>query len=149
MTAKELHERQQWSLAQKVDHSLGVIDQFISRTAGKVYVAFSGGKDSTVLMHLCEVLQPGIRCVFANTGRESPSIVKFVNQCREEGHNIMTVRPKLSPREVWARYGFPMVSKEVADQVHCVRVNPSSIHSLKAMDFVKAVPSVKEVAVSG
>ena len=57
MTPQELHTRQQWTLAQKVDHTLGVIDQFISRMDGKVYLSFSGGKDSTVLLHLCEIIK--------------------------------------------------------------------------------------------
>lgn len=56
MTAEELYERQKWTLAQKIDHSLGTIDQFITKMDGKVYLAFSGGKDSTVLMHLCEII---------------------------------------------------------------------------------------------
>ena len=46
MDLKTLRERQQWTLAQKIDHSLGVIDQFVSRFDGQVYVSFSGGKDS-------------------------------------------------------------------------------------------------------
>ena len=59
-------------LHQKVDHTLGVIDQFISRMNGKVYLAFSGGKDSTVLMHLCEMLKPDILCSFVNTALVNP-----------------------------------------------------------------------------
>ena len=53
MDLKTLQERQQWTLDQKIYHSLEVIDNFIARMDGKVYLAFSGGKDSTVLMHLC------------------------------------------------------------------------------------------------
>ena len=46
MDLKTLRERQQWTLPQKIDHSLGVIDQFASHFDGQVYVSFSGGKDS-------------------------------------------------------------------------------------------------------
>lgn len=59
MELNELKERQEWSLNQKIDHSLGVIDQFINYNQGNVYLAFSGGKDSTVLMHLCEIIKKG------------------------------------------------------------------------------------------
>ena len=52
MDIKELKERQAWTLDQKMDHSLGAIDQFYQRLDGKVYVSFSGGKDSTVLYWL-------------------------------------------------------------------------------------------------
>ena len=40
MTIEELRERQGWTLAQKIDHSLGVIDQFNAHYDGKVYVSF-------------------------------------------------------------------------------------------------------------
>ena len=114
MTDKELHQRQAWPMHQKVDHTLGVIDQFISRMNGKVYLAFSGGKDSTVLMHLCEMLKPDILCSFVSTGCESASIVRFVRKMQKEGHNIQIVMPKMKPREVWETYGFPLVSKKVS-----------------------------------
>ena len=72
MDLKTLQERQQWTLDQKIYHSLEVIDNFIARMDGKVYMAFSGGKDSTVLMHLCEIVKKDILCIFVNTGCESP-----------------------------------------------------------------------------
>lgn len=133
MTAKELHTRQQWTLAQKIDHSLGVIDQFIAKTDGKVYLAFSGGKDSTVLMHLCEILKKDIPCVFVNTGCEYPDIVRFVYEMREEGHNIIILRPTSTPRKVWSQYGFPLVSKQVAEGIHKVRTNPNSLTSKRVL----------------
>lgn len=135
MTAELLHERQQWTLAQKIDHSLATIDQFIAKTDGKVYLAFSGGKDSTVLIHLCEILKKDIPCVFVNTGCEYPDIVRFVNECKEE-HNIIVLRPKSRPKDVWAKYGFPLVSKETADNVHAVRTNPDSIKSKKVLGIL-------------
>lgn len=109
-----------------------MIDQFISRMNGKVYLAFSGGKDSTVLMHLCEILKKDIPCVFVNTGCEYPEIVRFVNECKEE-HNIIIIRPKSRPSEVWAKYGFPLVSKETAEYVHSIRTNQDSIKSKNAL----------------
>lgn len=133
MDSKELKARQQWSLMQKIDHSLGVIDQFVSRLDGKVYLSFSGGKDSTVLMYLCEMIKPNIQCVFVNTGCEHPSVVQFVRKMKDAGHNITSIRPKMSPREVWAKYGFPLVSKNVADMVASVRRNPTCAKSIRHM----------------
>lgn len=132
MTAELLHERQKWTLAQKVDHSLGVIDQFVSKMDGKVYLAFSGGKDSTVLMHLCEIIKKDIPCVFVNTGCEYPDIVRFVEDCKRD-HNIIIIRPKMRVADVWDKYGFPLVSKETAELVHAIRVNPNSVKSKRAL----------------
>ena len=132
MTVEELHNRQQWTLAQKIDHSLGVIDQFIARMDGKVYLSFSGGKDSTVLLHLCEIIKPDIKCVFVNTGCESVDVVRFVEKMKA-AHNIEVIRPKLTPRQVWAKYGFPLVSKDQAFKIDLVRKNPESKSAQKYM----------------
>ena len=136
MKAEELYERQKWTLAQKIDHSLGTIDQFIAKMDGKVYLAFSGGKDSTVLMHLCEIIKKDILCVFVNTGCEYLDIIRFVNECQKDGHNIKIIRPEYKPREIWEKYGFPLVSKEVADNIHAIRTNPNSIKSKKALGII-------------
>ena len=42
------------------------------------YVSFSGGKDSTVLLHIVREMYPEIEAVFVNTGLEYPEIQKFV-----------------------------------------------------------------------
>ena len=132
MTTDELHSRQQWTLAQKIDHSLGVIDQFIARMDGKVYLSFSGGKDSTVLLHLCEIIKPDIKCVFVNTGCESMDVVRFVEKMKAS-HNIEVIRPKMTPRQVWAKYGFPLVSKDQAFKIDIVRKYPESKSAQKFM----------------
>lgn len=94
------------------------------------YVSFSGGKDSTVLLDLCRTIYPDILGVFCNTGCEYPEIIRFVNSC----HNIETIHPKLTPKQVWAKYGFPLVSKEVAKRVKGIRNNPNAPTSLKHLN---------------
>lgn len=80
VTIKELKARKAWTLSQKIDHALATIGAFVSRLGGldKVYCSFSGGKDSTVLLHLCRVLFPDILAVFCSTGNEYPEIIQFV-----------------------------------------------------------------------
>ena len=128
MTLTELQERQSWSLDQKIDHSLGTIEAFVSRMGGvdKVYVSFSGGKDSTVLFHLARILYPDILGVFCNTGNEYPDIIRFVRQMQADCANIQIIRPKFTPRQVWGKYGFPLVGKEISRYVHDIRCNPNS-----------------------
>lgn len=128
MTAHELKERQSWSLEQKIDHSLGTIESFVSRMGGvdKAYVSFSGGKDSTVLLHLARILYPDILAVFCNTGNEYPDIIRFVKQMQADGANIEIIRPKFTPRQVWEKYGFPLVGKEISYYIHQVQHNPNN-----------------------
>lgn len=111
MTIEELQERQSWSLFQKIDHSVGSIESFISRTQKIPYVSFSGGKDSTVLLDICRrFVNKNIKAVFVNTGNEYPEIVKFVRST----DNVSIITPNVSIREVIEKIGFPLISKEVA-----------------------------------
>lgn len=138
MDLKELKERQSWTLAQKIDHSLGVIDQFISRLNGQVYVGFSGGKDSTVLLDLCRIIKPDIKAVFCNTGNEYPDIVRFVRELKNtEGYNIEIIYPKLKPREVFEKYGFPLVSKEVSFIIWNIKNKPNTMQSKRGLGLMK------------
>ncbi len=44
MTTKELQTRRSWTLYQKIDHSLGAVEAFISQTGRTPYISFSGGE---------------------------------------------------------------------------------------------------------
>ena len=75
---------------------------------GDVYVAFSGGKDSTVLLHIVRSLFPDVPAVFADTGLEFPEIKQFVKTI----DNTVTLKPKKSFKTVLETMGYPVVSKE-------------------------------------
>jgi 3'-phosphoadenosine 5'-phosphosulfate sulfotransferase (PAPS reductase)/FAD synthetase len=137
MDAQELKERQSWSLAQKIDHSLGVIDQFRSRLDGKVFVSFSGGKDSTVLLDLCRVIDKDIKAVYCNTGNEWPDIVRFVRGLKGQGYNIEIIRPQITPKEVMEKCGFPLLSKELSCIVDKVRNAPDTLVARRARGEVE------------
>lgn len=80
-----------------------------------VYVSFSGGKDSTVLLHIVREMYPDIEAVFVNTGLEYPEIQKFVKTF----DNVTILRPKMRFDEVIKKYGYPVISKEVSETVGC------------------------------
>lgn len=44
---------------------------------GNVYLAFSGGKDSTVLKDILQDVFPDVPAVFCNTGLEYPEVKKI------------------------------------------------------------------------
>ena len=132
MTLQTLQERQAWTLPQKIDHALGVIEAFASWFDGKVYVSYSGGKDSVVMLSLVEMILPNVPCVFIMTGCESPSVCRFVRQ-QKEHHNIEFIRPQKTLKQVFAEYGFPLVSKQTAYDIEGVRRNPYSATSRKKL----------------
>lgn len=133
MTREELKQRQSWTLLQKIDHSLGVIDQFYQRLNGQVYISFSGGKDSTVLLWLARRIYPDIKAVFCNTGNEYPDIVQFVRKLKNEGANIEIIYPEMKPKEVIATYGFPLISKEVSEKIWYAKNRPDSVRAQYAL----------------
>ena len=82
-----------------------------------VYISFSGGKDSTVLLHIARQIYPDIKAVFVDTGLEYPEIRQFVKTFE----NVEIVRPKKTFKQVICEYGYPMISKNVAGRVSEVR----------------------------
>ena len=82
-----------------------------------VYVSFSGGKDSTVLLHIARQLYPDIKAVFVDTGLEFPEIRGFVKGF----DNVEWIRPKLTFKQVIEKYGYPFISKEVTECVQGAR----------------------------
>jgi len=105
-----LKEWQAQPLEWKVDRSLLRIKQFYEKLDGKVYVSFSGGKDSTALLYLVRSIYPNIPAVHVNTGLEYPEIEEFVKTV----DNVIIIRPKKSFLEVINTWGYPVVSKEVS-----------------------------------
>lgn len=85
----------------------------------KVYISFSGGKDSTVLLDLVRQVNPNIPAVFVDTGLEYPETKEFVKTI----DNVTIVRPKMSFKQVIEKYGYPMVSKEQANYLDDIRTS--------------------------
>lgn len=83
----------------------------------EVHVSFSGGMDSTVLLHLVRSMYPDVPAVFINTGLEYPENVRHVK--RHE--NVTIVRPDKSFKQVIAEYGYPVISKRTAQYIHEVQ----------------------------
>lgn len=125
LTLSDLRTRQAWPLNQKIDHTCYAMETFVAyckehdRTP---YVSFSGGLNSTVLLDLARrFVDPNMKGVFCSTGNEYPEIVRFVRHT----DNIEIIHPAMPPREVMARYGFPLVSKEQAQAVRNIRTTNS------------------------
>ena len=78
------------------------------------YLAFSGGKDSTVVHHLLDMALPNNRIprVFSNTGIEYNAVVKFVREKEKEDDRIVIVSPKANIRTTLERVGYPFKSKD-------------------------------------
>lgn len=83
---------------------------------GAVAVSLSGGKDSYVLLHIARQMYPDIPAVFVDA-LEYPEIRSFVKGV----DNVTWLKPKMSYKQVIEKYGYPVVSKEVANRIYKIR----------------------------
>lgn len=118
-TREHLRELQSLPLYLKVRLTKQRIREWVNHYgADGVYVSFSGGKDSTVLLHLVREEYEDVPGVFCDTGLEFPEIRDFVKTF----DNITWLKPKKNFRQVVHDYGYPVVSKDVAQCVFDVAV---------------------------
>lgn len=110
----ELHKLQNMSLFEKIITTEQRLDEWCIYFDEKVYISFSGGIDSTVLLDIARKRYLNIEAVFSNTGLEYPEIQSFVKTF----DNVSIIRPKMNFAEVIRKYGYPMISKEVAECVY-------------------------------
>ena len=118
-TKERLRELQALPLERKVGFTCARITEFYEHYNGKVYVSFSGGKDSSVLLYIARSLYPEIKAVFIDTGLEYPEIKDFV----KTWDNVDIIRPAKTFKEVLEQYGYPVISKEVSKRVMEARRN--------------------------
>lgn len=135
-TKGDLQQMQSLPLSAKILMTKRRIRDWYEYFDGQVYVSFSGGKDSTVLLHIARELYPDIEAVFVNTGLEYPQIQQFVKTF----DNVTILRPKMRFDEVIKKYGYPIISKEVSQNLYEARRNPLSKAAMKYdenSDYVK------------
>lgn len=104
---------QEWPIDTKIMHTCARIQDWYDAHDGQIYVAFSGGLGSTVLMDITRKLYPDTPVVFCNTGQELRKIREFVKSVK----NVTTIRPSHSYKWVLDNYGYPVVSKEVSKNI--------------------------------
>ena len=110
----------------KIEMSKQRIREWYEHFDGMVYIGFSGGKDSSVLLHLVRSIYPDIPAVYCDTGLEFPELKELVRSTE----NTEILRPKMGFHEVITKYGYPLVSKEVAEAIYYARRNTAQTDRL-------------------
>ena len=117
-TISDLYQIQAMPLSIKVRMTENRIRWWIDEYGEEgVYVSFSGGKDSTVLLDIVRKHYPDVLAVFVDTGLEYPEIRDFVKTF----DNVEWLKPKKTFKQVIEEYGYPFISKEVSDRVQGAR----------------------------
>ena len=116
-TLWELQQKKSLPLDAKILMTKRRLKQWHIQYNGNVYLAFSGGKDSTVLKDILQDIFPDVPAVFCNTGLEYPEVKKFAMS----QNNVKVITPKMMFKEVISRYGYPVISKEQSSYIADIR----------------------------
>ena len=88
------------------------------------YVAFSGGKDSVVVLDLVQRALPhdDFKVLFGDTQMEFPDTYEVVErtqvQCQERGITFLRAKSELKPCDTWQMFGPPATSNRWCCSVH-------------------------------
>lgn len=119
-TMSDLYQMQSLPLSAKVRMTARRIDDWVSEFGEDgVYLSFSGGKDSTVLVDIVRNVcgYKDIPLVFVDVPTQYPELKQFAMTF----DNLEILKPKISFAEVCSKYGFPLFSKEISSTVYEAR----------------------------
>ncbi len=102
-----------WNLP--LDKKIQIAEDVIKtlfRTSNNLAVAFSGGKDSLVVLHMVRQYNPNIPVVFINTGVEFPETVNYVYEIAKKWNlNFFEVKPKVNFWKLCDEKGLPVAGR--------------------------------------
>ena len=112
LTAEDLKRRQGFPLDVKVRLTQMRVREWYEHFDGKVYISFSGGKDSTVLRDIVKRMYPDVPAVFCDTGLEYPELRAFAIKNAD-----VVLKPEMTFKKVIEQYGYPVVGKKQARMI--------------------------------
>ena len=109
---REVEEKVNRPFPVKLAETKEIISHHLEEFGDNAPVAFSGGKDSKVVLYLCLQVTPNVPVVFNNTGVEYPDTVRFVAKIADEWDlNLTVTHPEKSFWDCIEQYGFPQKTK--------------------------------------
>lgn len=94
------------------------LDSVMEQHVGKnIRVAYSGGADSDIVMHLLKLRGYDITGVFYDTGLEYAATWEHLDYMRSLGFNIEVIKARRPIPTSQRNYGYAFISKRVADML--------------------------------
>lgn len=104
----EVAEKVNRSFAIKLEETKQSIAHHIEEFGDNIAVAFSGGKDSEVVLYLCLQQKPDISVIFHDSGVEHPETLEIIKRLEKDwGLNLIITRPETTFWKIAEQYGLP------------------------------------------
>lgn len=127
----EIEKKVNRPFSEKLSETSGIIQKRLVSTDMKIALAWSGGKDSTLVLYFVRMVYPDIPVVFNNTGVEFPETVKFVHQLADEWKlNLIETKPIKSFWKCVSEYGFSL-GKQASNKENGHKKNNSCCYFCK------------------
>ena len=93
-----------------------IIEKALSKSKNPA-IAFSGGKDSTAILHLVRNIDSSVPAVFCNTGVEAKTTIEYIKRV----DNLIELKPDRTFWDCVEKYGWPGIKgKNSSNRVnHC------------------------------
>ena len=148
-TITDLYQMQSLPLDDKVQMTKRRIDDWVNQFGEDgVYVSFSGGKDSTVLVDIVRNVcgYKDIPLVFVDVPTQYPELKQFAMTF----DNLEILKPRILFAEVCSKYGFPLFSKEISSTVYEARKYFEKLNELRKQNKIltneRTIPYAYRVA---
>lgn len=112
ITYEVMKQRQALPLEAKIVFTQKKIREWYEHWRGDVYVSFSGGKDSTVLLDIVKGMYPDVPAVFCDTGLEYPEVRELAIKKAD-----VVLKPEMTFKAVLEHHGYPIVGKKQARMI--------------------------------
>jgi len=137
---KQLHTYWGGAFEERLEYAHRLTERVLNQHECPV-VCWSGGKDSTVVLHLVRQYKPEIPVIFVDVGVEFQETSRFVTSLSSTWDiNLIIAKPKEGETfwDVCAKYGWPIFGKSIASNVERavrsgnIRPQMSSLETLLA-----------------
>ena len=116
-----------------------IIQRQLREHPNKMAIAWSGGKDSTIIVYLVIRFEPHIPIIFNNTGIEYPETITFVhNTATAWNLNLVETKPLKTFWQCVSEYGFPKTKNALGDAQRLVGqiFNPKILGEKSATSYL-------------
>lgn len=114
------------------------IARALAHWGSDTWLSWSGGRCSTVVLHLALSVKPDIKVLFNDTGVEFPETYEFVDFLKKEWNlNLTILKPETTFWKITKEYGFPMLRGQYKDNSKSKDGRPKCCTLLKEQPLLK------------